>query len=106
MLWEGAIVIIGASPRTAFVRDVRTFEPPREQANDRAVELPDTALLCARHDFEEVALDKDLQRRAVGVVHGGTSSNGQVTAMAHAELFWTADQNSRAAKRGISMGVL
>ena len=62
---------------------MRAFEPPRDQVKNRAVELPDGAVLCARHGL---AIGIDPQRRVLRVVRDGAPSDGQAAALGHAGL--------------------
>ena len=85
LLRENYLSGLGVAPRAAFVRDTRALEPPREQVYDRVVELLDAVVLCARHGFEEVAIDIDAERRILGVVCDGAPSDGQAAALGHAK---------------------
>ena len=66
------------------------------------MELPGAVVLCARHGFEEVAMDIDAELAWFVM---GRPAMGRQRLWGTPNLFWTADRNSRAVKRSASMGV-
>ena len=85
---------LGVALRAAFVR------------NDRVAGLPDAPVLCARHGFEGVAIDKDPQQRVPGLVHDVAPSNEQTVVLGHAKLALDCRPKLACRKAGccISMG--
>ena len=49
------------------------------------MELPRTAVLCARRGFREVALAIDPQRKVLGMVRDGAPGGGQAAALGQTE---------------------